>query len=602
MAGPLDRWIARVSRRPERGRPGKAALDQGIQKPSHSRFVLLLGLLTGLATSASAERHALLIGIDRYSFITAPTQQLRGAQTDVNMMKRMLDFYGFQSTILLREAATREAIVRNMELVSRAAKSGDEVVIYFSGRGSIAPDNSNPQAKTGMEPTLVPFDGSETSLDPDIRIRRVEQFADQLDTRGVNVTVILDCSFQSPTRSDFGRQYHPVPRSVSRKSTLAGEARQKLYQASGTFLSACPARGSAYEWLQNSAESRWSGAFTDQLVNSVVAALNRGENPTYADAMREAQAYFKDKVKADYMPGLAPYPEMPELMDVASYIAPAFGGIDVAKLPADSKVAIAAQARIQAERERKFRVAIEIMEPTEDKKRIQAYDKASKDLESFLKERLPNSEFAPSGAPPDVIVQVRMNENRLVTSVTGDDLDKGKKFDYTGKDLRACLNGGLGSYLELRSLVSRLYRLSATETPTWNPKVELKADPISLQRGETFNLDIGVDQEAVLFLLNRDDVDGVLQIAFPQPGAPFSQRITASIQMGGTIENDSSNGRMMLRAILVPGKSSVRIPDVDMKDESKFREALIRQLKVVVDGIEKKRLEWTSKTLNLRIR
>lgn len=599
IAGLLDCWIAGlgVVREVQSNQHG---INRIIEQSKNR--VILVGLLALFASTASAERHALLIGIDKYSFITAPTQQLRGAQTDVNMMKRMLDFYGFQSVTLLRENATRKAIVDNIETYRKTLKSGDEVVVYFSGRGSILPDVSNPQAKTGMEPSLVPFDGSPTNIDPDIRIRRLEQFADELDTRGVKVTIILDCSFQSPTRSDFGRQYNPIPRSVSRKATLAGEARQKIFQASGVFLSACPARGSAYEWLQNSSESRWSGAFTDQFVNSIVAALNRGENPTFADAMREAQAYFKDKVKADYMPGLAPYPEMPALMETPAYGEPAFGGVDPSMLPADSKVAIAAQARIQADRERKFRVAIEIMEPTEDKQRKQAYEKASADLEAFLKEKLPNSEFAPVGAPPDVIVQVRMDKSKLMTSVTGDDLDKSKIYNFSGKDLRASLNSGLGSYLELRSLVSRLHRLCATEKPTWDAKVEMKADPISLARGETFDLSLGVDKEAVLFLLNRDDADGVLQMAFPQPGAPIMQRITAPIQVGGTIENDSSNGRMMLRAILVPGNSAVRIPDVDMKDETKFREALVRQLKVVVDGIEKKRLEWTSRTINLRIR
>jgi hypothetical protein len=555
-----------------------------------------------LAALSSAERYAVLVGVDKYSFITAPTQQLRGAQTDVSMMKRMLDFYGFQSTVVVRDQATRQRIVTELSTIAKTAKSGDEAVFYFSGRGSLAPDQENPQSKATMEPAIVPFDGSLTKLDPDIRMRVLENWAKQLDTRGVNVSIILDCSFQSPTRSDFGRQYNPIPRSVSRNLTASGEARPKLYDGPGSFLSASASRGSAYEWLQNSSESRWSGAFTDQFVNSIVAALNRGENPTYIDAMREAQAYFKDKVKADYMPGLAPQPEMPSMMEAASYNEPAFGGLDIAKLPPDSKAAIAAQARIQAERERKFRVAIEIMEPTEDKQRKQMYDKAAAELQAFVKDRLPNSEFAPVGAPPDVVVQVRVDKNKLTTSVTGDDLDKGKVYNFSGKDLRASLGGGLGTYLELRSLVTRLYRLSATETPTWKAKVEMRADPISLARGDVFNLDVSVDQEAVLFLLNRDDADGVLQMAFPQPGAPILQRLTAPIQMGGTIENDSSNGRMMLRAILLPGKSTVRIPDVDMKDEAKFREGLVRQLKVVVDAIEKKRIEWTAKTINLRIR
>ena len=561
-------------------------------------------VLAGLAVSAlvSADRYAILVGVDKYSFVTAPTQQLRGAQTDLGMMKRMLDLYGFQSTQLLRKDATRENIVKETESLLRTAKSGDEVVFYFSGRGSIAPSMENPQSKTNMEPTLVPFDGSDKDLNPDIRIRRLEDWAKQLDTRGVHVAIILDCSFQSPTRSDFGRQYHPVPRSVSRTSTSNGEVRPRLYLGPGAFLSACPAGGAAYEWLQNSSEGRWSGAFTDQLVNSVVASLNRGENPSYADAMREAQAYFKDKVKADYMPGLAPQPEMGEMLAATVYSEPAFGGLDVAKLPPDSKAALAAQARIQAERERKFRVGLEVLEPVDEKQRGQAYDRASRELQTFLKDKLPNSEFAPAGSPPDVVVQLKSDGKKVVASVTGDDLDKTKVYDYSGRDMRASLAAGLGEYLELRSLVSRLYRLSATETPTWNSAVKVTADPVSLTRGDEFLLEVSSPAEGLLYLLNRDDADGVLQISFPYAGSTFAQRVKEPLRLGGEIGNDSSNGRMMLRAIMVPAQSSVRIPEVVVKDEKQFRTSLIRQLKVVVGAIESKRLEWTSKTLNLRIR
>lgn len=555
-----------------------------------------------LAQTARAERFAILVGVDKYSFITEPTRQLRGAETDLSMMRRMLDFYGYKSTSLLRQDATRKRIVEELSNILKVAQSGDEAVFFFSGRGAMAPDVGNPQAKTGWEPTLVPFDGSPTSLDPDIRIRRLEDWAKQLDTRGVHVSIILDCSFQNPTRSDFGRQYNPIPRSADRKLSASSEVRDKIYDGPGAFLSASPARGAAYEWLQNSSESRWSGAFTDQLVNSVVAAMNRGENPSYLDAMREAQAYFKDKVKADYMPGLAPQPEMATMMDSAIYGDPAFGGIDVTKLPADSKAAIIAMDRIRAERERKFRVAIEIMAPAETKEREKVYGKASTDLQAYLKDRIVNSEFAPVGAPPDVIVQLRAEKNKLEATVVGDDLEKAKKYTYQGKDMRALLGSGLGSYIELRSLVSRLYRLTITETPTWKANLGMKVDQIALARGETFNLELSSDKEAFVFLLNRDDADGVLQLAFPQPEAPFSQKLAAPLTMGGTIAEDSSNGRMMLRGVIVPSQGSVKIPEIDMMDAAKFRDALIRQLKVVVDGIEKKRLEWTVKTVNLRIR
>jgi hypothetical protein len=566
------------------------------------RRLLWIALAAGLVCSSLAERHAILIGIDKYSFITAPTQQLRGAKTDVDMMRRMLDFYGFKSVTLLRSEATRAKIIAALDAVDKAAKSGDEAVFYFSGRGSIAPKMETPNAKVEMEPTLAPYDAVAANSGIDLRMRRIEDWAKQLDTRGVNVSIVLDCSFQSPTRSDFGRQYHPVPRSIARTSTAAGEARSQVFEGPGAVLTACPARGAAYEWLQNSTEGRWSGAFTDQLVNSVVAALNRGENPSYVDAMREAQAYFKDKVRADYMPGLAPQPSMPTLIESPDYGVEAFGGLDVSKLPADSKAAIAAQARIQAERERKFRVGVEVLEPTEEKSRTEAARKASEELKNFVAQRLPNSEFAPAGAPPDVVVQIRAEKGKLSAEVTGDDLDKSKVFTFAGKDMRAALNGGLGDYLELRSLVSRLYKISATETPTWGASVQMTADPIALSRGEEFDLEVASDREAILFILNRDDADGVLQIAFPQPNAPFQQRISAKVSTSAMVENDSSNGRMMFRAILVPASGGVRIPDVDMKDPAKFRASLIRQLRVVVPAIEQKKLEWVSKTINLRIR
>lgn len=558
------------------------------------RYGLLLAL--ALSSVASADRFAVLVGVDKYSFITEPTRQLQGAETDTSLMKRMLDLYGFKSTVLLRSDATRKRIVEEMSLLSKAAKSGDEAVFYFSGRGTIQPNVEAPNNKTDFEPALAPFDASATALDPDIRMRRIEDWAKQLDIRGVHVTIILDCSFQSLTRAEFGRQYHPIPRSFQRPSTAAGEVRDKIYDGPGIFLSAAPSRGAAYEWLQNSAQGRWSGAFTDQLVNSVVAGLNRGENPSYVDAMREVQAYFKDKVRADYMPGLAPQPDMEALLnDQSGYGQPVFGGLDLAALPADSKVAIAAMERLRVEREKRLRVAVEVEDPV-------LYDKAAADMTAYLKSKIPNAEFAPTGAPPDVIVHLKKTDKGIDASVKGDDLDKERVQTFSGKDLGKTLDAGLGAFLDLRALVMRLYRITATEQPTWKNEFRMQSDKIAVSRGDDFILGLTSPEEAMLFVLNRDDADGVLQFAFPQPGAPFAQKLSGSLQMGGRIENDTSTGRLMLRAIVVPTKGGPRIPDVDMKDPVKFRASLIRQLRTVVEALEKNQLPWTAKTINIRVR
>jgi hypothetical protein len=565
--------------------------------------LLLVAALVGVASSCLGARYALLVGVDKYPFITDPARQLRGAETDTSLMKRMLALYGFQSTVLLREEATRKRIIEELAKLDGQAKRGDEVVFYFSGRGSIAPGVGTPNSKTDYEPTLVPADGSATALDPDLRIRRFEDWAKTLDVKGAAVTIILDASFQSPTRSDFGRQYNPTPRSIQRSSTAGGEVRDELYTGPGVFVSACPAKGSAYEWLINSSQGRWAGAFTDQLVNSVVAGLNRGENPSVVDAMREVQAYFKDKVRADYMPGLAPYPSMEDLMEQgARYGVPLLGGLNAASLPPDSKAALAALERVRQERERKFWVALEVADMPSEAERKALYAKCAGELRSYLTAKLPNSEFAPEGAPPDVIVQVKQAKSLIEASVTGDDLDKARVFTFPAKDMPKALDIGLGQYLELRSLVARMYRLTATESPTWEAPLKLSSDGVAYSRGDTFGLDVEAPAGSLLFILDRDDSDGILQLAFPQVGAPYSQKLTGPLRLGAKIKDDTTPGRMMLRAIVVPSAGKVTIAEAPMADERKFREALIRQLRAVVSGMEKKQVPWAAKTINLRIR
>ncbi len=550
---------------------------------------------------ASASRTALIIGVDKYSFISEPNRQLQGAETDTSLMKRMLDLFGFQSTVLLRGDANRKRIVQELQQILDSSKRDDEVVFYFSGRGSIAPDLGNPSSKAGFEPTLVPVDGTKTSLDPDIRIKRLEDWASSIDSRGAHVTIILDTSFQSPTRSDFGRQYNPTPRCVQRPMTADGEVRDQIYGGPGVFLSACPAKGSAYEWLVDPTRDRWGGAFTDQFVNSVVAMLNRGEQPNALDAMREVQSYFKDKVRVDYMPGLSPYPGMDVLMG-QGYDRPFFGGLDIKNLPADSRIAVATMDRLKRERERKLRVALEVTEAPSEAARQKTYRQAGKDLADYLSSRVPNSEFAPEGAPPDVIVRLKSGKSQVEASVIGDDLDKTKAYTFAGRDLRGALSNGLSSYLEQRGLVLRLARLTSTQSPTWDAPFRVATDDVAYSKGDSFGLDISAPAGALLFILDRDDADGILQLAFPQPGAPYSQKLSAPLRIGAQIQNDTSTGRMMLRAIIVPSNGATKVGEVQMKDEKAFRVDLLRQLRAVVDGMENNRLPWAAKTINLRIR
>lgn len=555
----------------------------------------LYGLaLLALATPAFAEKHALVIAVDTYAGVSRSTQQLHGAATDASVMKRLLDLYGFQSETLLGKDATRLGILGALGKLEGNAHSGDQIVLYFSGRGAVAPTTSGP-----YEPTLVPADAPAGSFDLDVRMSAIEEWATGIETKGAQVTIILDASYQNSSRADFGRQYNPTPRCLRRDSASSQDVREELYRGPGILLSACPARGAAYEWLVNATEEKWGGAFTDQLANAVVAALYRGEAPTFIDAMREVQAYFRDKVRADYMPGLDPFPtQADQARDPKRFDAPVFGGIDLASLPADSKLVIANLERLQRERDRKFRVALEV-DSDKDDERTKTYAQSSKDLTDYLKRQIPGSEFAPAGAPPDVIVRLKPGRT-LQATVVGDDLDKTKPITFNGRNFRKMLDDGLADYLELRGLAARIFRLSSTETPTWNAPLTMSVDAAAYSRGDTFTLTVNGPKDGIILLFDRDDADGVLQIAFPQSGAPYKQRLSGTLALSGQLQNDTNSGRMLVRGIVVP--SGKGVDEINLADEGKFRKALLKQLRAMAPLLEAKKLPWATSSVNLRIR
>jgi len=543
------------------------------------RSLLAAGLLLA-APLAGAERRALIVGVDQYPWITDAARTLKGAATDVSLMERTLKLYGYTTTTLLRKEATRAAIVSEIERMAGGAKAGDELVFYFSGRGAVSQDG---------QPLLVPADGKATASDADIRMARLEDWARLVSAQHAQPTLIVDASFVNPGRSDYGRQYNPTPRCIVRGAT---DVRKELFTGPGVFLSACPAQGAAYEWLVNSAEERWAGAFTDSLTNTLVAGLHRGENPTILDAMREVQGYFKDKVRAGYMPGLAPQPEMAALMaNSARYETPMFGGVSVKTLPADSKLALDAAERQRKAREGKTRIAFETDDP-------KLRTNVERRLRDFLKD-VPDTDYAPPGEPPDVIFRVSSTGKGVEATVVGDDLDKTRTYKFPGKDFGRALDGGLGDYISLRAVVGRLYRLTEGNDPTWSARPRFVADAASVARGEGFRLTIETPEPALLFILDRDDADGILQLAFPQPGAPYAQKVDRTATLEARAANDSSDGRMMLRAVLVPA-AQARVPELKMDDKA-FRDRLLQQLQRLVSAMESGKLPWTARTVNLGI-
>jgi hypothetical protein len=180
----------------------------GLTKYPYAQLALILGALiitggsqnpslAGSEPTVGPQKLALLVGINKYKYKYVST--LHGAENDVDSMKVLLTSkaYGFPEAnvhVLKNEQATREKILAEIdEYLIKKAKTGDVVVIHFSGHGSTLEDPDDP---LGYDNTIVPYD----SRDPDKKVwdirdkelnARARKLSDLVGTNG-NVTFILD--------------------------------------------------------------------------------------------------------------------------------------------------------------------------------------------------------------------------------------------------------------------------------------------------------------------------------------------------------------------------------------------------------------------------
>jgi hypothetical protein len=180
-------------------------------------------------------RKALLIGINRYK---VPGADLRGCVNDVNNLKSaLIKFCGFSANnvkTLLDLRATKKNMQAGIERLIKGSKSGDVLVLHYSGHGSNVPDKSGDEADHRDE-ILCPtdLDWKDPLLDDWLR-----QAFDTVP-EGVSLTVILDschsgtCTriLQPPDSRDPVQRYLPSPwdlLAVESGRDLSGTVRKKL--------------------------------------------------------------------------------------------------------------------------------------------------------------------------------------------------------------------------------------------------------------------------------------------------------------------------------------------------------------------------------------
>lgn len=194
----------------------------------------------------SSELHALLIGIDRYSYRGDPARglypDLEGAVRDATRLEAFLLERGLSSRRIRKLAAsvdagagpalapTYERILEAIAQIRRQARTGDRVLIGFSGHGgrvpTLCPDT---KGADGIDEALVPAGIGE----PDgCYLHDVEMafLLQRLKDDGLLVTLILDCCHAGGASRERARGSGRVDFTAQRRDSLVA-GREELERA-----------------------------------------------------------------------------------------------------------------------------------------------------------------------------------------------------------------------------------------------------------------------------------------------------------------------------------------------------------------------------------
>jgi metacaspase-1 len=186
-------------------------------------------------------KRALLIGINRYRI---PGADLRGCVNDVKNMRSVLTtYYGFANkdiAVLTDLAATTQAMKRAITKLVGGAKTGDTIVLHYSGHGSNVPDKDGDEADHRDE-ILCPTDLDWKQPLTDDWLRTT---FDRLKP-GVRFTVIMDCCHSGTnTRAISPPDAPRIPRYLPNPWDLMAEesGRPLRGKTRGTLRASSPAK------------------------------------------------------------------------------------------------------------------------------------------------------------------------------------------------------------------------------------------------------------------------------------------------------------------------------------------------------------------------
>jgi Caspase domain len=155
-------------------------------------------------------KRAVLIGINAYQ--DPNVSDLAGCVNDIELVTDVLTtHHGFDEgeiTKLVDPDNTRDQIFAALDELVDATQDGDVAVVYYSGHGSQAPDDSGDEDSAGYDETIVPADSGRSDDFPvrDIIDDELNSFVTALAMKTEHATFVFDsCHSGSVDRGDLPR-------------------------------------------------------------------------------------------------------------------------------------------------------------------------------------------------------------------------------------------------------------------------------------------------------------------------------------------------------------------------------------------------------------
>ena len=263
-------------------------------RPAAGMALLVLFLLGGCGDLFSGDsapdkkNWAVVVGISKYQ---SSTLNLKWADEDAldiyDALRRSNGWDSDNITLLTNESATKDNIKSAISGLSQRVSADDQVVIYFSGRGSYGPDLPPFDEGDGLDEYLVPYDALPNSTARDLSDDELEALCLALPTN--NVLIVLDTGFAGDSlRSGAASGTEKFAARTGNGTVAPGSIdgmSHDLARPGYTFISA--ARGGAAPSESNQLHN---GVFTHYFVEGLRGAANPGKKTVSAQQAFEYAA------------------------------------------------------------------------------------------------------------------------------------------------------------------------------------------------------------------------------------------------------------------------------------------------------------------------